>query len=210
MSNPDVDTLRSDPSFRLVLELGFEEVIPFVFKQIRTRGAISTLYMGVNLLMLGIILVTLLTGLADRSMTWGSLFRQSITGILAGSVAMIPVHELLHGLVYRLLGAKKIRFGADLRQFLFFVTADRHTISGSQLHLLALAPFLVINLTALVLTLTLLPDVLLFSAFLLLSHNIMCIGDFAISNFVWNAPKKLYSFDEPELRRSYFYEKVES
>ena len=69
-------------------------------------------------------------------------------------------------------------------------------------------PFIVINFAVVCATLLLAPWGALFAGFLLLSHNIMCIGDFAIANYVYRAKGSLYSFDEPENKRSYFFEKV--
>ena len=206
--NPGVETLRSGKEYQLVQELGFQEMIPFVLSHIRERGIMSLIYLGVNLGMLIVIVLYIFAGFLDQQLTWGGLIGQSLAGIFTGSILVIPLHELVHGVAYRLLGAKKIRFGADFQQFIFFVTADRYPVSGRQLHFLALAPFVVINILTIALTLSLFPQKLLFSGFLLLSHNIMCIGDFAIANYVQRADRKLYSFDEPDEKKSYFYEKV--
>jgi hypothetical protein len=181
--NPGVETLRSDPAYNLVRELDFQDMIPFVLTNINT-------------------------GILDQSLTWRGIIGQSLIGIICGSILVIPLHELVHGVAYRLLGAKSIRFGADFQQFIFYVTADRYPVSGRQLYFLALAPFVIINLVAIAITLLFFQQAILFSGFFLLSHNIMCIGDFAIANFVRRAKSRLYSFDEPEKKKSYFFEEV--
>lgn len=158
--------------------------------------------------MLAFILILSAKGLADQSLAWKKLFIQAGTGILAGSILVIPFHELLHGLAYRILGARKIMFGADLSQFIFYVTARPYTVSGMQIHLLTLAPFIIINLLTAIVTVLFFQDGLLFSAFFLLSHNIMCIGDFAISGYVSRIEGRVYTYDEPERKLSYFYRKV--
>jgi hypothetical protein len=66
----------------------------------------------------------------------------------------------------------------------------------------------VINLATCLIVLLLFPGLLLFSCFVLLTHNIMCIGDFAMVNYVSRHERSLYSFDEPEKKMSYFYEVV--
>ena len=158
--------------------------------------------------MLAFILILSAKGLADESLAWKKLFIQAGTGILAGSILVIPFHELLHGLAYRILGARKIIFGADLSQLIFYVTARHYTVSGMQIHLLTLAPFIVINLLTTIATALFFQEGLLFSAFFLLSHNIMCIGDFAISGYVSGTEGRVYTFDEPDRKMSYFYRKV--
>ena len=206
--NPGVEILKTDPKYRLVSEFSFNDMIPFVLAHIKEKGIMSTIYMAVNLLMLLLVILIIMLELTGDAISWGILLGQTLTGIAAGSILVIPVHEILHGLAYRILGAKKIHFGVDIQQFIFFVTADRYPVSGGQLYFLALAPFVVINLATVLITLLIYPELILFSAFFLLSHNLMCIGDFAIANYVWRKKGNLYTYDEPEEKKSYFYEWV--
>ena len=122
---------------------------------------------------------------------------------------MIPPHELLHGLAYRLLGARKIKFGMDLQQFIFYVTADRFPISKKELAVLAMTPFVLINLGLIALTATWISQFTIFSASLLLCHNIMCIGDFAIISYAFSQKGELFTYDDIEKKKSYFFERKE-
>jgi hypothetical protein len=206
--NPDVETLRSNPAYQLVLELGFQDMIPFVMTQIKKKGFFSWLYLIVNLTMLTLALLYSVRGLIDESLTWKRAILQTLTGIASGSFLIIPIHEMLHGLAYKILGARKIIFGADPGQLIFFVTADRYPVSGNQVHFLTLTPFICINLLTIAAILFLWPGGVLFSAFFLLSHNLMCIGDFAISGFIARTGGKVFTFDEPERKKSYFYKEL--
>lgn len=206
---PDVNTLKNDPGFRQILELDFDDMIPFVLDNIKKRSFFSVLYAVLNTALLVFIIYEIISGLMSRQLTWSLIIKQSLTGIFAGSILVIPVHELLHGIAYRIIGARAIRFGADLQQFIFFVTADRYPVTGKELYFLAMTPFVVINLLAAVITILWFPQAILFSSFFLFSHNIMCIGDFAIVNCVrQQAPRRVYSFDEIENKKSYFYEEI--
>lgn len=205
---PGTDQLMEDPQYRLVMELDFHEMIPFVISNIRKKGIFSVLYILVNSALLVLAIVTGIMGLTGSWLTWPKLLLQVVTGLFAGSILIIPPHELLHGAAYRILGARKIRFGADMKQLIFFVTADRYPVSGAELCFLALTPFVLINAATLTLTLLLFPHWILVSMILLLSHNVMCIGDFAILNYARNTAGKVYTFDAPELKKSYFFEEV--
>jgi len=196
---PDTEKLKTDPDFRLVAELGFEEMVPFVFSQIRDRGLMSWLYFISTGAMLVYVILQVIWG---KQVIW-----QLVGGVFAGSFLVIPFHELIHALAYRLLGAKKIIFGADLKQFIFYVTADRYPVSGASIVFLAMLPFILINLCAFIVAYAVFPEHLIFFGVFLLSHNIMCIGDFAISNYVVRSSGKVYSFDVPEEKKSYYYEK---
>lgn len=205
---PEPGILKNDPGYRLLMALDFNDMIPFVISNIRRKGVMSFLFTLVNLGMLAFIVWYLISGLIGSQLTWNNIFRQSLFGIVTGSILLIPLHETLHGLAYRILGARSIKFGVDLQQFIFFVTADRFTVTRRELCFLAMTPFLVINLAGILISTSLLPQLTLLMAFVLLSHNIMCIGDFAIVNYVIPLKGRVFSFDEPELKKSYFYEEV--
>lgn len=208
-NRPDTEKLTVDPGYRLIRELDFDEMIPFVLENIRKRSFISMFYFLSNAFLLGLVLLTIIKGFAGGGLSFSSLLKQAGLGILAGSILVIPLHELLHGLAYRLLGARKIRFGADLRQFIFYVTADRFPVSGREIYTLAFTPFAVINLALVAVALAWFPHLNLFSLFFLISHNIMCIGDFAIGNFVrFHGGGRIFSFDEIDRKKSYFYEEI--
>ena len=89
------------------------------------------------------------------------------------------------------------------------MTADRFPISRGELGFLAMTPFVLINLGVFIPTLFWIPRILLFSTSLLLSHNIMCIGDFAMFSYALGQNGKLYTYDDIGKKKSYFYVKEE-
>jgi len=207
---PDAEELNKDDSYQQILELDFDDMIPFVISNIRKPGIYSRLYMAINAIALAGIIFLMVWGLSQGWLTWTKLLKQSITGIFAGSIGIIPVHELFHGVAYRTLGARKIQFGANLQQLIFFVTADRFPVSRSELRFLALLPFVAINSLTLAITVLWMPGLTIFFGLLLLAHNMMCIGDFAIINYAENEAGEIFTYDEPEIKRSYFYKTVQN
>ena len=182
---PDADALQKDPGYRMILELDFSDMIPFVLSNIKRRNGISMLYFVTNAVTLLFILFYIIWGIRSGMFHGGRILVHIVAGFLAGSILVIPPHEMLHGLAYRLLGARWIKFGADLKQFIFYVTADRFPISKRELAFLAMTPFILINLATIVITIGWCTHFALFSATFLLSHNIMCIGDFAMISFAY-------------------------
>ena len=205
---PDAEALQKDPGYRVILELDFGEMIPFVMKNIKRRNGISLLYFIINAATLLLILFYIVWGIRNGIFSGGRILVQIVAGFLAGSILVIPPHELLHGLAYRLLGARKIKFGADLHQFIFYVTADRFPISKRELAFLALTPFFLINVSTIVFTAAWATPLTLFSATFLLSHNIMCIGDFAIIAYAYHIKEDLFSFDDIQKKKSYFFSRT--
>ena len=206
---PDAETLQTDPGFKKILELDFDEMIPFVLSNIRKRGLFPLLYLFYNAASLIYMISYIVFGLNGGFLNAGRILGQIVGGILVGSILVIPPHELLHGMAYRILGARKIKFGIDFRQFIFYVTADRFPISRKELVFLALTPFAVINIVVIGSTAIWVQQYILFTVSLLLSHNIMCIGDFAIIGYACSIKKELITYDDPENKKSYFYEKCE-
>jgi len=203
---PDAAKLVEDPAYRMILELDFSEMIPFVLSNIRKRGIIPLFYISINAGFLFFIILYIVWSVRMGPLSAGKIFWQIVAGVLAGSIAVIPPHELLHGLAYRILGAPKIRFGADFQQFIFYVTADRFPISKRELAFLAMVPFVFMNVVIISLTAAWASHLTLFSASLLLSHNIMCIGDFAIINYAFSQKGELFTYDDIGKKKCYFFE----
>jgi hypothetical protein len=207
---PEAEKLKNDESFHQIMELDFDDMIPFVLSNIRKKGLYSRIYMTVNIITLAMLVFLMFYGLMQGWLSWMKLIKHFIIGVFAGSILVIPFHELIHGLAYRILGARKIKFGADLQQLIFFVTADRFPVTGGELYFLALLPFAVINTLILAVAIFWIPELIILFGFFLLAHNIMCIGDFAIVNYARNEAGEVFSYDEIEKRKSYFYKKEDA
>lgn len=111
------------------------------------------------------------------------IFLHTILGLVVFPVVLIPVHELLHIIPYYLTGARKIRIGMDLKQYMFYVTAHRHVAGKRQFSLVAWFPFLFVS-TGLIIMILFLPGLWKWSLSLLLfAHCTMCAGDIALLNF---------------------------
>ena len=206
---PDAETLQKENGYRMILELDFNDIIPFVFSNIRKASLSSLFYLIINFASLLFIIGYALWSVKSGNISIGMVILQALAGILAGSILVIPPHELLHGLAYRILGARNIRFGVDLKQFIFYVTAHRFPISKRELAFLAMTPFVTINLLLILITVVWVPQITLLSASLLLSHNIMCIGDFAMISYALRHKQELYTFDDTGKKLSYFFERKE-
>lgn len=210
MSRPDVDSLQNETLYRKILELDFSEMTPFVLNHIGGKEKAARSFLVINLATAIFIVIYIAWGLTTDHLDGGRIFWQILGGIFSGSILIIAPHELLHGLAYRLLGTRHIRFGVDFQQFIFFVTADRFPISRNELYFLALTPFAVINAAIISMTAIWFTEWTLLSATLLLSHNIMCIGDFALLSFANKHKGEIYTYDEIENKKSYFYEKIKA
>ncbi len=200
---------KKDESFKKREEIPYNHVVRFVLTNTRpVRSAMATYYSS------AIIYLLLLIFLGTRAFSSAQIsvlhFAMIISGgVFAGSILVIPFHEGLHGIAYFFTGARNIHFGSDLSQMIFYVSANKYVLGRRGFYLLALTPFIVINLAVLILIVFLDLHWQIGGISFLFSHNLMCLGDFAMANYFQNNRKKeLYTFDDQENRVSYIYEKT--
>jgi hypothetical protein len=202
-----VEDLDDETKFRQVLAVPYQELVHFVFDYLKKKSMLTFFFWSVCLLFLGITIFVRIriTGqfrLAD-------IFLHSILGLIVFPVICVPVHELLHVLPYYLSGARRIRVGMDIKQYIFYVTAHRYVATPFQFRIVAIAPFLILSAVSIYLVF-LLPWLWKWSLSLFLfAHATMCAGDFALLNFYFlNRNKKIYTWDDADRKISYFCEKI--
>ena len=202
-----VEDLDNQEKFRKILEIPYSDLIQFVFEYLKKKTSLIMFFVFACIASLTIA-VSIRIDISGyyRSM---EIFMHSILGLIVFPVLIIPVHELLHIIPYYMLGAKNIRIGMDLKQYLFYVTAHRHVASSSQFKIVAVVPFLIISLISLFLIFYM-PGLWKWSISLFLFvHTTMCAGDFALLNFYsLNSDKKIYTWDDADEKVAYFYEEL--
>ncbi len=202
-----VDDLEDQHRYRLVLTIPYKNLVQFVFEYLKKRSGLTLSFWAACLIFLCFCLSIRID--AGKSFQESKIFLHSVTGAIILPLLCIPVHEFLHIIPFWFSGAKSIRVGMDLSQFLFYVTAHRHVTSPRQFVIVALIPFLVISIT-LILLICLLQGLWKWSLSLFLfAHATMCAGDFALLNFYWlNRDKKIYTWDDADKKEAYFYEEI--
>ena len=202
--NLKVEELNEGQNFRQILALQYSDLIPFIFKYLRNITLVTFLFWSVCIVFL------LLAVLLRSSVGTGlNTLVHSLLGFIVFPVLIIPFHEALHIIPYYLSGARNVRIGMDLKQYLFYVTAHRFIASPVQFITVAMFPFIVINMVVIILIL-LLPGLWKWSlsAFLFV-HATMCAGDAALLNFYYvNRDKKIYTWDDADEKMAYFYERL--
>jgi len=200
------EMLEEGKEFRLLRKLEFHEIIPFVFENIGKRTQAATFFFIFNILLFLLVTAYSIRLPLGELYTTGQLVLMFLLAVILFPLLLAPLHELIHGVVYRGVGAPAIRYGADFRQFIFYVTAHRYPVGKKKFFPVALTPFLLITL-ALTGVLFALPPIWSWGmAITLLVHSTMCIGDFAIISYFQRFPgKEIYTFDDTETMVSYFY-----
>jgi len=128
------------------------------------------------------------------------------TGLLLLPIILIPVHEGAHLIPFRIAGARDIRFGADLRQGIVYVTAHRFVAGRKLFSLVALTPFIAVTVALLVFILLSPPWWKWVLSMTLLIHTSMCAGDTALLGFMNSfRNRRVFTWDDADRKEAYFY-----
>jgi hypothetical protein len=200
------EDIKSNPRFVLLDELNYDNIVDFTAKYIRKRNSSMVFFyifmVGTFLLVIG----SLVYGVVYHNREFGGIMKQYLYGLILSFSAMIPIHEIIHGIIYVLLGARKVYFGAEFKQFAFYAVADEFVTGKTGFYLLAVGPFLTISILSL-LGFILVPGIASYTYIsILFFHTTMCIGDFALMSYYdTNKDKNIYTFDDIKNRVSYYY-----
>jgi hypothetical protein len=201
------EDLEDQKNFRLFLTIPYTNLIQFVFEYLKKKSGLMFLYWFLCLLFLCFTLIIRIR--VSGNYPAANIILHTFIGMIVLPLICIPLHELLHVIPYYLSGAKNIRVGMDLKQYLFYVTAHRYVATPLQFRIVAWTPFLIISI-GLVLLVFLLPGLWKLSLSLFLfAHATMCAGDFALLNLYYlNRDKKFYTWDDVDKKEAYFYEEL--
>ena len=202
-----VEDLEDQTKYRQILAISYNDLIQFIFDYFTRKSALIYFFWSTCLIFLGIT-IRVRMSISGYFPAAHIVFHSAI-GLIVLPLISIPVHELLHIIPFYISGAKKIRIGIDLKQYLFYVTAHRHVATPRQFRIIAILPFIIISLIQLFLIFYL-PGLLKWSlSLLLLVHTSMCIGDIALLNFYYfKRNKMIYTWDDADEKMAYFYEEL--
>ncbi len=202
-----VEDLEDQKRFRLFLTIPYKDLIEFVFEYLKKKSGLAVFFWSVCALFLGITIIIRveLAGNFPES----QILLHTLMGLIIFPLICVPFHEFLHIVPYYLSGARNIKVGMDLKQFLFYVTAHRYVASSLQFRIVALTPFLIIS-TGMIFLIFYMPGLWKWSfSLFLFSHATMCAGDFALLNLYYlNKNRKLYTWDDADKQEAYFYEEI--
>jgi hypothetical protein len=170
---------------------------------IRPGTPVSTGYWLLNAALAGFIGLQLVR---QNDAPFAEVFARLGLGFFVFFVVLLPLHELIHGLGYKLLGAKTVSYHADWRKLTFYAAADRFVASTREFCGLALAPFAILNAGLLLGYGLAEPPMTWVCLGALWLHTAGCAGDFALVNFCYKHRRKaLVTYDDVGAAKSFFY-----
>jgi hypothetical protein len=201
---PSIEELEDITAYEKVLTLPYGDIAPFVIKHLTMPS-------------LPMFLVWMIAGASLFLTVWfwpGLNYPSAGTMVVAGLAAgiilfpllLIPVHESSHLIPFRLAGAKDIRFGADLRQGIIYVTAHRFVAGTRLFSIVALTPLMIVT-AALTVLILLSPAWWKWTlSVTLFVHTTMCAGDTTLIGYMNSfAGRRVYTWDDADKKEAYFY-----
>lgn len=197
----------TDNGYILLDNLGHKELVPFVRTYLKKRTPISLFYKISNFIIVGIVGFWFWKNAQIDTFSVGTGFTYFSYG-LAIAFGLIPIHEYIHVLAYRSQGADKTSYDANLKKFYFMAIADKFVANRREFQIVALAPFVVITTTLLIL-LFFVSQLWSFTILgTLLTHTAFSSGDFGmLSYFDFHRNKDVVTYDDKANHVSYFYGK---
>ena len=192
--------LQNDKEFELLLKLEHSNLAEFAVENYNRKSVVRS-FLNLSMLLVSLLIAVVIF---KRGYSFSYIF-QSFGFACLTFIPLIPFHELVHGLAYKYFGATDVRYHAMLSKLMFYAVAHGFVVDEKEFTIVAIAPFVAINLISLAIFLTF-PGQLLFALFIILINLTTCSGDFALLNYVWhNRWKKVYTYDDDDNQVSYFY-----
>lgn len=196
--------------YRVVDSFTYSDIKSFLMRN-RPRAQFRAIYIGVVMLVLFLFGFMIGTLWRDSSSA-GQFFLEigkSVILALVGYAIIVPLHEIIHWVVYRTEGAADVRFGAVWRSFVFFAAAHNFLTDYKTFKRIALAPLRI--LSGLLVVLLLFPLPLwgkIAIVVLLFLHLLSCSGDLMMLAYMSRYKgREVYTVDDIDNRYTYFLEK---
>ena len=202
-SKPTLAELEDPSQFDVIADVAHSDVIPFVRQHLYHQSWVTTLYWLLNVAAVGVIYIFW----RRSGLPILDAFPQVCLGMAAGYVLLLPIHEHLHGLAYRLVGARRVKVRYNPNRFTALCEAPGAVVSGGEFIFVCLTPIVLLNPLLAVLAFTLTKAKLaLMSAGALLLHTGGCSGDVGLVNFVWQHREcRTFTVDDADQQRARFF-----
>lgn len=205
-----VQTLHNSNQYTLLDTLHHNEIKDFVVQELAAHALWARI---ANMYQIGGLLAFMLAGF--RAFMPFFVHKEStqlmyLLFAMAFSFSfLIVIHEFIHALAYKVIGAKNISFGMNLRKFVFYVQAHQQVLSYANMKVVALAPAVVVAAITVVGMLVFYNQPMFFAfAAVFGLHSLFCAGDMGMLCYFENRKEKeIVTYDDKTNNCSYFYEK---
>lgn len=202
---PTIDNLLQEERYDKIEELSYAEMVPFIQREFRQRNQVIQGYIMLNIMVLVLMIIFGIIQIANGQIGFAKLIGLTFFGGTVIFILLVPIHEAIHGLAYKLAGAPKISFGGNVQQFYFYAVADKFVIGRKAFYIVALAPFIMITIIIMMLMFYVSVEMQWVLWGTLLMHTGACAGDFGMLSFYKRHAGEVYTFDDVKAGKAYFF-----
>jgi len=173
---------KTTPDFILKDTMDHTLIAEFIKPWMKKKNVYTRIYNYTNFF--GLFLVGIWAGLkiAAGEFTFGIL-NHFLLGSMLGFL-MIPLHEWLHGIAYKLMGAESVQYRANWRKLVFYAAANGFSAGFKEFRFVALLPFSVITVLGLMVMVRSGFEWAVVMSGFILSHAACCGGDFGLLSYM--------------------------
>lgn len=200
-AKPTPEELDESGAFKKIQDLDHNEMVPFLLENLKNRNPINATFKHGTMLLIALILFVWIG-------RWNGtdFFIGLGAGIFFTFTIGLILHELLHLLVYKVLGAKKTKLKPLWDQGAVAAVADKFVVAEKEFYWLALTPFVVLTSAGIAALFTTSGWIFYAVSFFLVLHATACVGDFSLAGYIYeNRDREIYTYDDVENDKSYFY-----
>lgn len=195
--------LHDSDQYEMLHELDHADLVKFVQANLRNWNAVTIFFWVANLLIVALIATSIFM---EKTASWDTMMSGFSMGLFVAFAVVIVLHECIHLLAYKILGARKSTVKAQWRKLVFMALADKFVVNRREFYFLALLPFVVLNVSLLV-ALTFTSGYLYYIILgTLLMHTAGCSGDFALVGYFYaHRNAEIFTYDDVAADKSYFF-----
>lgn len=198
---PTVEELEKLDRYQKIQDLDHQEMVPFLLENIKERNPVTGFFKHGTMLLIAVVLFAWIGRWNTSDFLWGL-----IAGIAFTFTIGLVLHEMLHLLVYKLMGAKETKLITLWDQGAVVAVANHFVVSNREFYWLAFTPFAVLTAAGLAGLFWANGWILYAISFFIIFHATACIGDFSLAGFMYKHRKEgVYTFDDADEQKSYFY-----
>lgn len=193
------------PRYELLAQLTHATLIEFVLEYfLRRTSWVTWVHHAMSVATLGAIVFVAV----EQQRSFLRCLTDFVLALVTLVIVILPLHEALHALAYRMAGARDVRWNYSWKMAAVWVIAHRFVAGRGAFLFVALAPFVVINALLIARAMSS-PRFAVYLLFVLLWHLHGCAGDWSMVNFVWlHRRRGFWTYDDAILGRSFFYGRV--
>lgn len=198
-----MNTMNVPDNYIIKETLNHNDILEFIKPWLKIKNVYTIIY---NLSVMGGFLV--IGGFIGYMLARGEfnfvIINQFFLGIMIAFL-IIPVHELLHGIAYKILGAETVQYRVVWKKLLFYAAADGFPAGYKEFRFVALLPFTVLTLIGLLLIVLSGFEWTVIMLGFIITHAAFCGGDFGLLSYMYeHKDEEMITIDDMKKSETYF------